>query len=560
MRKRMFWTLLLVLLSLGLCSTAQAKTYGITASCADMPETGEISAQVSDNRYVLYLPGVWDISNITLTVDGIDGFYAGETLISSGVYDLSGLAGTEWPLTYASSGNRFGTLTIFHGSDIPSLFMTIDAKLLDKVHKDKNFDVTDGRVTYVEADGSVAYDGALTSFHGRGNATYAYRKKPYQFKLPEKVSLSGLAKGKTWILLANYLDLSLLRNQITLDLGREIGIPYAVGTQPVDLYMNGEYHGLYLLSEKIQISSSRVNITNLEELTEELNDKALTSYRRFNESTRAFPIYKGYEIPNDPEDVTGGYIFEIEKLYRLRDDERNGFSTKLGLNITIKEPTASSRAQLAYASSLFQDFHNAVYAEDGYSPDTGKYYMDFIDPASFAAKYLVEEYVKNYDAMASSQFLFKDSDQVDGRLYFGPLWDYDLCMGNTQLNSFIKGSSPDYEYLAVTHQRNDNLYWLLSRHEDFMSVVRRDFWERLVPAASILTGEAEPPEGSALRSVDAYAAAIEASAAMNFSRWPEAGVSGYYKGSGTTHEASVAYVKEFLTRRLAAMEELWPEE
>lgn len=560
MLRRIIRALLLVTL-LGVCSTAQAKTYGMTAACGAIPAAGEVCAQISDNHYKLYLPGPWDVSEITVTVDGLERFCAGDTLIVSGEpCDLTGLTGAAQPMTDPVTGKKLGMLTVYHGSGIPSVFFTMNAAKLDKVHRDKNYEITDGHVAYVEADGSVAYDDALTSFHGRGNATYAYRKKPYQFKLNDKVSLSGLAEGKTWILLANYLDLSLLRNQVVLDLGREVGVPCSIGNQPVDVYMNGVYRGLYLLTEKIQISKSRINITDLEKKTEKLNDKELTEYKRFSEPSRAFGIYKGYEIPNDPEDVTGGYIFEIEKRSRLKDYERNGFETDLSLRVVIKEPTAASRKQLAYAANLFQDFHYALHAEDGYSPATGRYYQDFIDEPSFAAKYLMEEFVKNYDFLASSHFLFKDSDLVDGKLYFGPLWDYDLCMGNIQINGFINGSDPDKEFLAVTHPTNDNLYWLLSRHEDFMGTVRRDYWEKLEPAVRILLGEARPPEGSALRSLDEYADAIAASAAMNFSLWPEGTISGYYKDSGSTHDASVTYLKDFIARRVAAMSAMWPEE
>lgn len=561
MLRRVLWIALLTALLLSVCTTAYAKTYRITAACETTPEAGEIVARMpKDGDYRLFLPGAWDASKIVIRIDGVESLSVGDTLITVGEpCDVSGLTGEPRQMTSAS-GARMGTLTIYHGSEIPSVFFTMNASMFSTAYRDKNVDITDGHVTYVEADGSIPYDGDMPSFHGRGNATYGFKKKPFQFKLDKKISLSGLAKGKTWILLANYQDLSLMRNQIVLDLGKEVGIPYSVGSQPVDVYVNGEYYGLYLLTEKIQIGKSRVNITNLEEKTQELNDKVLTDYKRFSEPSRAFNIYKGYEIPNDPEDITGGYIFEIEKHHRLRDKEFNGFETDLQLRIVIKEPTAASRAQLAYTSSLFQDFHYAVYAEDGYSPETGRYYMDYIDVSSFAAKYLMEEFVKNYDFLASSHFLFKDSDLIDSKLYFGPLWDYDLCMGNIQLNGFISGSNPDKEFLAVTHQRNDNLYWLLSRHEDFMSVVRRDYWSRLVPAVRILLGEAKPPEGSTLKTFDAYAEAIADSAAMNFARWPEGGVSGYYTGSGDTHEKSVAYLKEFITRRLSAMSAVWPEE
>lgn len=145
------------------------------------------------------------------------------------------------------------------------MFITMDARAYTALNKDKTKTISQGSVLYQEADGSITYNGSLTQLKGRGNATYSseYRKKPYQLKLSQKVSLSGMGKGKTWILLANATDTTLLRNQVTYQLARAMGLPYSVDCRQMELYVNGEYRGLYLLTEKIQISKSRVNITNL---------------------------------------------------------------------------------------------------------------------------------------------------------------------------------------------------------------------------------------------------------------------------------------------------------
>ena len=100
-------------------------------------------------------------------------------------------------------------------------------------------------------------------------------------KLASKADLSGMGKDKTWLLIANWLDLSLLRNEIILQLADQIGMPYAVECRMVDLYLNGEYNGLYLMTEKIQIGRSRIRITDLEETTETINTVDVSTVKKF---------------------------------------------------------------------------------------------------------------------------------------------------------------------------------------------------------------------------------------------------------------------------------------
>lgn len=557
-RRLCFAALLLALLCILPSAGAASKTYGITASFQSDGAEISVRARVVENRYMLFLPGPCDPSDVTITLEGVESLTAGDIPLESGkTADFSAILGDAQKLL-SPKGKKIGTLTVYHGSDLPCMFLSVDAKQLKAVDKSKNNEITEGGVIYVEPDGTVSYHGELTSLHGRGNSTFAYKKKPYQLKLPQKVSLSGMNKGKTWLLLANYLDLSLLRNKITLDLCREIGIPCAVDSRMVDVYINGLYNGLYLMTEKIQINKQRVNITDLEEITREVNDKALDSYPTFNEKTKELPIFRGYEIPVDPEDVTGGYILEMEKSYRLRDNIDNGFKTNKGLSITVKEPTCASRAQMRYIGSLFNDFHEAVWAKDGVSPVTGTYYADYIDLPSFARKFLVEEFSKNYDAQASSQFFFKDSDAVDSRIYAGPCWDYDLSYGNIRTGNFYNGSLPTGAYVTTAASKA-NLYWLLSRHDDFMAEVAAAYHDDLAPAIRILLGETEPSVDSPLQSIDAYVAAMDASARMNFVRWPAANVKGYYTGSGKNFDASVKYLRSFITKRFAFLDTQWPE-
>ena len=556
---RRLMLLLGCLLMLCLCSAASAATVSITAVCPGIAADEPIAVRMVEDRYTLYLPGVWDPSAVVVQFEGYDSLKAGDlTLVSGQTTDFTAVLGKKQNLT-DPRGRRLGTLTVYHGSALPALFLTVDADQLSAVNRSKDNEITEGRVLFVEADGTVAYHRGLTSFRGRGNSTFAYRKKPYQLKLEKKTDLCGMGAGKTWLLLNNWIDLSLLRNQITLNLCREIGIPYAIECQPVDVYINGSYNGLYLLTEKVQINKSRINITNLEEANEALNGEDMQQYGTFSEETGALESIRGYNLPADPEDITGGYILEMEKGYRYRGSIDNGFTTGGSICVTVKEPTCASRAQILYIGNLFNDFHNAIRARDGVNPDTGLHYSAYIDTLSFARKFLIEEFTKNYDAQGSSQFFFKDADAVDPLIYAGPCWDYDLCCGNIRTGSFQKGTLPTGDYLTVSASKA-NMYWLLSRQDDFMALVEREYRETLLPALQIILGERAPYEGCKVQPFGDYVAAIEASAAMNFARWPAGNVSGYYTGSGRNFEASCKYLLSWMQKRVAYLSKNWAPE
>ena len=551
--------LLICMAVLILAGTACAERFSITATAVFGKTEVSVHSRYVNEKYTLYIPGNWDLSSVYIEMTAQDRIRVGETEIVSGqMNDLTACLGKKQPFYNAKGRRMSGALTILQGSSIPSLYLDMEAKELSQVNKNKHYVISAGTVKYIEKDGNVSYDGRLSSFKGRGNSTFAYSKKPYQLKLSRKADFSGMGKGKTWLLIANWLDLSLLRNEVSMQLSRQIGMQYALDCQMADVYINGNYQGLYLITEKVQIGENRINITNLEDATNAVNKVPVENAENFKETkTEGLQMLRGYEIAQDPEDITGGYILEIEKSHRFSSKIANGFRTANGISVTVKEPTYASRSQVTYIGRLVSDFHKAALAEDGYSPDTGRYYADFINMDSWALKWWVEEISKNYDAMASSQFFYKDSDRVDPLLYAGPCWDYDLSMGNMYAPNFIIGTMPTRDYVAVYSTKPTNLYRALYLHEDFKALLKQMYRERVRPALAILMGETDAGTGDSIHSFDAYAAEIEASSEMNFTRWPESTVNGYYKKSGTTHEKSLAFVKNFLQVRMEYLDSVW---
>ena len=510
-----------------------------------------IVSQTGVSGAMLAIPGFWDPENLILELDGHDRLYLGNDrreIRAEEPTDLRDYLNQSVPV-FNEKNVKVGRITIRQGSDVSALFLTVDKKMLKKVQHSKNDVITEGRALYTESDGTVTYDGGISQLKGHGRNTFSYRKKPYQIKLDKKAALSGMAKAKTWILLANWNDISMLRNQIVLNVARETGLRYAVSCVPTDVWINGEYQGLYLLTEKIQIKAERMDLRDLEDETEAVNDAPKDSYSVFKSQTDTLPLIRGYRIPQNPEDITGGYIAAIEKHARLRDYAEPGFRTKNGLSVRIVEPTCPSRAQTEYLGELVSEMQVALMAENGINPDTGKAYDEYIDLRSFALKYLIDEWSKNYDFVGGSQYLYKDSDERDPLIYAGPAWDYDLSFGNMA----NRGTGPKGNYVTSISQRPANIYWLLSRHENFMMMSRETWQEVFRPALAVLLGETGPGEGSVLRSIDEYAESIRRSADMNYALW---GVGkSTYETAGKSFDHAVDYLKRWIEARTAAMDE-----
>ena len=524
----------------------------LSAGCPSVCEA-KVTARWRKEEMILSLPGCWDLTAITLEMEDTELLLLGEDRIpvSPGEpVDLTGMVGQRMTVRNGNGQGR-GTLTILQGSRIPALFLEVDQKELGEVNRSKDYQITAGRAVFEEADGSVSYDGGLTQLKGRGNNSFRYSKKPYQLKLQDKASIGGMDKGKTWVLLANWVDVSMLRNQIVLDMSRQIGLKNAISCIQADVWINGNYNGLYLVTEKIQIGKGRVEITNLEKATEKVNPEPFNAGKISTARKSPYPLLRAYPSVRDPEDITGGYIFTVEKHARLRDFVVAGFRTKKELSIRIKEPTYPSWRQAEYLFARISEMQTALLSPDGINPDTGKSYREYLNTTSFAQRLLIEDWCKNYDLAGGSQYMYKDSDLVDPLIYAGPSWDYDLCFGNMKDRGYSAGTP-----YVTTYRRNNNLYYLLYNQEAFRAETGM-IWQRdFRPAAEILLGEKEPEPDSIIRPLDEYRERISASVAMNYRRWPVSD-DATGKGAGGNFDNAVEYLRKWITQRTDWMNQMY---
>jgi len=499
----------------------------------------------NSSNYYFFLPAGVDASALQICFEGPQSITLGETSYASGDTTDQLVPGETLVMKW---GKERAKLHVMQSENIPALFIATETGSLDAIHESKSVKEP-GAALMLLADGSAALDMKLDHIKTRGNASFQYQKKAYQIKLEKKTDVLGMGEDKTWILLSNYIDNSLMRNRIAFNLGLAVGMENTSRSAFVDLYINHQYLGNYLLCEKVEIDEGRIEIFNLEEATEALNDKKLSEYESAGLRAYKAGTSMSWQIPHEPEDITGGYLLELELTYRY-DDEPSGFVTKRGQPVVIKSPEYASEAQVDYISTLMQELEDALFATDGVNPDTGKHYSEYIDKDSYVTKFLIEEVLKNYDSNRTSQYFYKPADEQSTLLYAGPPWDFDQAMDNY-------GAQGPKVYLTSTSSTDFHWFPHAYRIDDFRLSAIETYRERFVPVLRAMLGETEM-EGVA--SIQEEAEMIAASAKMNFTRWGYIKTPERYTKAGATFEKSLEYLQRFLTRRMEALEERWKEE
>lgn len=404
--------------------------------------------------------------------------------------------------TVTLPGGRQRGLTVLRGGALGAVFLETEGGSFDLVEKDEaKYTGMPGAVTFLRADGSLEYAGAMEQLRGRGNTTWAEAKKPMQLRLAFPQALYGMARAKSWVLLANALDPSYLRSDTALALADTLGLDGTPQSRFVEVYLNGEYRGCYQLCEKVGIGPGRVEIADLEAQNELLNPtrtlwrEAVVQLGRPDEGLSA----RCTGLANEPEDVTGGYLLELEMDYRYRRED-NGFVSDLGQCMLIKSPDPAGRAETRYIAGRYQQLEDALSAPDGVDPESGLSFADLIDLESFAGKYLLEEFCKNVDANGSSQYFYKPAGQ-SSPFYAGPAWDYDFALGSEypQLEEFDISSAQGF---YANQQRTGASFWpRLYGQQAFRQEAARQLHDRLLPRLEELCGRLRGQAGRLCPSV-----------------------------------------------------------
>lgn len=433
----------------------------------------------ADNTYCFFIPNAFKNQKMRLTFSGIPYLTIdGKKITSGSKYCLA--QGTHSLITEENNNTAY-TLTVWYTSGIPTFFVQTQSGSVESIHSSKQLSES-GKILIMDSRGRSYFEGIIDEIHCRGNSSFdKTEKKSYTISLNKSMDLFEMGKAKKWLLIANAFDDTLVRNASAFFIAELLKLPYTPKFQYVDVYINGNFVGNYLLSEKVEIGKNRVNIRNLEKEVVSLNKNCnLADTDFFMEQQGRLFSTKGYHIEKEPEDISGGYLLELETSDRY-GLEASGFLTSRMQPVVFASPKYASYNQVSYIAGLYQDFEDAVFSADGSNPYTGKMYYEYIDADSFARKYLLEELVKNLDASFTSQYIYKYDDSISSKFYAGPCWDYDKSIAASGITEDgINLNDPKGLYAAVQEKESD-IWYALYQHKDFRKTVAAIFFKELEP-------------------------------------------------------------------------------
>lgn len=368
-----------------------------------------------------------------------------------------------------------------NAASLPSLYITLPPLQFDSILNNQEIKVP-AEALLINADKDTLYEGSLSHIKTRGNSTFEGTKKPFGIKFPRKQKFLELDKSRSFVLLANEYDDSYIRNAIAFDLAHSIGLPAPHYTF-LSLYINGEYKGLYQMTNKVEVNKHTLNITDLDELNKQANPRPLDEYALFDYEKEPYEC-KGALLESDPEDISGGYLIDNSGLYVFYDKSESGFVSNAGDAIRIRSPKYASLNEVEYISNLYNQMEEAVMSDDGRNPNTGKHYSEYIDVKSFARFYLLNELLLNQDGGFASFYMYKDADCYDPKIYAGPVWDFDISLGTNWYgnevvvhNEIFVGSKVG-EYSETL---SGGLLYHLLQHDDFQNTVRQLYYDEFSP-------------------------------------------------------------------------------
>lgn len=371
------------------------------------------------------------------------------------------------------------------------------------------------------------YDGFI-GIEIRGQSSQMFPKKSYSVELRTSdgadttASLLGMPEEEDWVLYAPYSDKTMLRNAITFHLGSKMD-----GWQPrnrfCEVWLNGDYIGVYQLMESVKRDNNRVDISKL----------------------------NPDEISGD--DLTGGYILKVDKTDGIGPEEyfqitpsiRYNYSENYRFTYVYPKYQEISDEQKYYIRKFLTDAENTLNGESFMDLTEG--FRRYFDTKSFIDFQIIQELCNNVDGYRFSTFFYKDKDSKGGRLHAGPLWDFDLCYGNEDYT--------DFNLITDT--------WLYPKFQEVYGR-RMHWWARMMDdfsyRASFAARWKELRKGpfstdSIMSYMDNTILFLGEAVDRNFERWPIIGEyvwPNYFVGN--SYEEEVGYLKDWITRRVNWMD------
>ncbi len=387
----------------------EPKLLSVTFAKAENPKlSADIRCEiVDDNTIECWLPGIvtekqlipqFTFDGTMVTIDGIEAV-SGETKFNF-----------KKPLkvTVMTSDKMVHYLMYVHSyTGLPILYINT-AGQQEVTSKEYYIDASVKLVEDVRTRSAGDVTEAVGHIKGRGNSTWGLPKKPYRLKFDEKVSFLGEHKDKSWVLIPNWTDKSMLRNALSFYLGKMSNMDWTPCYHFVEVIFNGRYDGTYLLTEKVKVSNHRVAVGD------------------------------------------DGFLLECNNWADREADATYFHTNYVDPAIVIKEPedVQYDDANYTYIVNYMSALERALFSSSFTNPSTG--WQKYMDMDSFVDWYLIHEMAKNVDCMFNfSTFMHLERG---GKLKMGPLWDFDIAYGNLKESgsSYLKWISPQGNLLTQT--------------------------------------------------------------------------------------------------------------
>lgn len=382
-----------------------------------------------------------------------------------------------------------------------------------------------GNLTQV-SDPANIYQGDI-GIEVRGATSATFPQKPYALETRDSlgdnfdVSILGMPDENDWVLLSNFNDRSLIKNELAFHLSRGMG-QYAPRTHLCEVLVDSSYRGIYVFGEKIKRDNGRVNIAKLnswENSGDDLTGGYILTQNYWNPSNSFQSNYSPIDHPG----------FDVHFLYHTPD------------------PDSISNTQRAYIAAYVDSLETALYSPGFADPATG--YRAYLDVKSFIDYFLVNEVSRNNDGFKKSVYFHKDKNSNGGKLKAGPVWDFDWAWKNVATCSIFSATDGSgWAHLVndcVTDNYSTGWYIRLLQDSTFSHELRctYDLYRTTVLDTTHI-----------FHYIDSIAARVQNAQVRHFQKWPILGVDGFAPDVGpvpTTYAAEIAALKDWITLRLA---------
>ena len=421
-----------------------------------------------------------------------------------------------------------GTVVFLYTENVPSMYIDTVSGSMESVDSDKKHETSEAASYRIYMTDGEQDSSGMCEIKGRGNSTWSLAKKPYNLNLNAYNSLLGMSSSTKLALIANFWESTQTRQYYAFEAAQRLGLEYTPEQRFVNVYLNGRYHSLCLLTQRINVNGGTVRITDLDKKNKRINQGGSQPDSIVMDTDEDGHEALAYAWEKEPEDVSGGYLIEFDNRY---DSEDVWFATGTK-HMVFKSPDTPSVREYQYISEYVREAEKALFAgavtdengdsydgpetasegggslvkwdgEKGVNPDTGKSVWDYFDMDSWARMFVIQDFfVQSDDEFYSFYFYKKEGNPL---LYCGPVWDFDLCMGNMNCGDYYLTSE------QTLWLRDGRKRWL-HRMDQFP-----EFRERV---AQIYLEEMEPIVRDILENeFDQNVEMLETDTRINYLRW-----------------------------------------